>query len=229
MEKMDDENGIKVTWHIPVIEKDERIEVIYELVGDANAEYKVSEAQEFHGATFGDELDVDLPPPEPEVVEAVEDDSEDEHGEDSDDEETSDDVHDDGSEDEETSDDEHDEGSEDEDTTEDEHDEGSEDEETTDDDSDDELESDDGDVSHDEPDSPESDEEEMSDDENATMDAALAQITGTAEVADENEDSHDSDESVEVENTEDGRTCPICGTVNAPGASICNTCSFEFE
>ena len=117
----------------------------------------------------------------------------------------------------------------DEDTTEDEHDEGSEDEETTDDDSDDELESDDGDVSHDEPDSPESDEEEMSDDENATMDAALAQITGTAEVADENEDSHDSDESVEVENTEDGRTCPICGTVNAPGASICNTCSFEFE
>ncbi|MBS72236.1 MAG: hypothetical protein CMO20_04710, partial [Thermoplasmata archaeon] len=241
MEKMDDENGIKVTWHIPVIEKDERIEVIYELVGDANAEYKVSEAQEFHGATFGDELDVDLPPPEPEVVEAVEDDSEDEHDEDSDDghddghddgsedEETSDDEHDEDSEDEETSDDEHDEDSEDEETSDDEHDEGSEDEETTDDDSDDELESDDGDVSHDEPDSPESDEEEMSDDENATMDAALAQITGTAEVSDENEDSHDSDESVEVENTEDGRTCPICGTVNAPGASICNTCSFEFE
>ena len=67
MEKADDENGIKVSWHIPVIEKDERIEVIYELVGDAGAEYKVSDAQEFHGATFGDELDVDLPASEPET------------------------------------------------------------------------------------------------------------------------------------------------------------------
>ena len=67
MEKADDENGIKVSWHIPVIEKDERIEVIYELVGDAGAEYKVSDAQEFHGATFGDELDVDIPASEPET------------------------------------------------------------------------------------------------------------------------------------------------------------------
>ena len=72
MEKADDENGIKVSWHIPVIEKDERIEVIYELVGDAGAEYKVSDAQEFHGATFGDELDVDLPASEPETEEPEE-------------------------------------------------------------------------------------------------------------------------------------------------------------
>ena len=72
MEKADDENGIKVSWHIPVIEKDERIEVIYELVGEAGAEYKVSDAQEFHGATFGDELDVDLPASEPETEEPEE-------------------------------------------------------------------------------------------------------------------------------------------------------------
>ncbi|HJL59798.1 MAG TPA: hypothetical protein QF621_05550, partial [Candidatus Thalassarchaeaceae archaeon] len=101
MEKADDENGIKVTWHIPVIEKDERIEVIYELVGDSDAEYKVSEAQEFHGATFGDELDVDLPPPAPEeeeeeVVEeeeVIEDDAADEESTDdeSEDDESEDD------------------------------------------------------------------------------------------------------------------------------------------
>ena len=44
--------------------------MIYELVGDADAEYKVSETQESHGATFGDEVDEDLPPlPEPEAEE----------------------------------------------------------------------------------------------------------------------------------------------------------------
>ena len=62
MEKEPAEDGTKVTWHLDVIEKDERIEVIYELVGDADVEYKVSEAQEFHGASFGDEVDEDLPP-----------------------------------------------------------------------------------------------------------------------------------------------------------------------
>jgi hypothetical protein len=62
MEKEAMDDGTKVTWHLDVIEKDERIEVIYELVGDADVEYKVSEAQEFHGASFGDEVDEDLPP-----------------------------------------------------------------------------------------------------------------------------------------------------------------------
>ena len=135
MEKADDENGIKVSWHIPVIEKDERIEVIYELVGDAGAEYKVSDAQEFHGATFGDELDVDIPASEPETEpeeekeeevveeaaeeeESVEEDSEEAESDDeeSDDEEESEDE-DDAEEEAESDDDSDDDDSEDSDAT----------------------------------------------------------------------------------------------------------------
>jgi hypothetical protein len=196
MEKADDENGIKVTWHIPVIEKDERIEVIYELVGDSEAEYKVSEAQEFHGATFGDELDVDLPPPAPEeeeeeeeVVEEVEetdanDDSNDDADEDSDDD------------------------SEDEDA-----------DEESDDDSDDE-----GDDSDDDS------EDEAEDGDDETMDAALAQITGASESDDSTSDEEEaSSEESEDAPAEEGRTCPICSSVNASGANVCGTCSFDFE
>ncbi|MBT3357811.1 MAG: hypothetical protein HN534_01605 [Euryarchaeota archaeon] len=50
-------DGIKVTWQIGRIEKGERVEVVYEIQGDTEAEYKVSDAQDFHGATFGDEVD----------------------------------------------------------------------------------------------------------------------------------------------------------------------------
>jgi hypothetical protein len=94
MIKSDDDGGMKVSWHLDIIEKDERIEVIYELVGDAGAEYKVSETQESHGATFGDEVDEDLPPlpepePEPEEEEAeeAEEESNEEEGDDVDEEE----------------------------------------------------------------------------------------------------------------------------------------------
>ncbi|HIO24836.1 MAG TPA: DUF11 domain-containing protein [Candidatus Poseidoniales archaeon] len=203
MEKADDENGIKVSWHIPVIEKDERIEVIYELVGDAGAEYKVSDAQEFHGATFGDELDVDLPPAEPEKE--VEEDTEEEESVEEDtgdvgDETSSEDE----SEDEAESDDEG-EAESDDDESEDENDGGSEDEAESDDDS--------------------SDDSEEGDD--ATMDAALAQITGG--------DSEESEETAEEEPAEaqptdsDSQVCPICSSENAPGANVCSTCSFDFE
>jgi hypothetical protein len=68
MTKRSTDDGIHVEWHLDVIEKDERIEVIYELHGDPSTEYKVSETQTFHGATFGDELD-ELPAPEPVVGE----------------------------------------------------------------------------------------------------------------------------------------------------------------
>ena len=84
MIKSDDDGGMKVSWHLDIIEKDERIEVIYELVGDADAEYKVSETQESHGATFGDEVDEDLPPltePEPEEEESEEAEEESTEGE----------------------------------------------------------------------------------------------------------------------------------------------------
>ena len=50
-------DGNKVTWFVGRIEQDERIEVVYEIQGDTEAEYKVSDAQDFHGATFGKEVD----------------------------------------------------------------------------------------------------------------------------------------------------------------------------
>ena len=50
-------DGTQVTWAIGRIQKDERIEVLYSIQGDPESEYKVSDAQDFHGATFGDEVD----------------------------------------------------------------------------------------------------------------------------------------------------------------------------
>ena len=49
--------GTHVTWPIGRIEKDERIEVVFEIQGDSESEYKVADAQDYHGATFGDEVD----------------------------------------------------------------------------------------------------------------------------------------------------------------------------
>ena len=46
-----------MTWPIGRIEKDERIEVVFEIQGDSESEYKVADAQDYHGATFGDEVD----------------------------------------------------------------------------------------------------------------------------------------------------------------------------
>ena len=62
-------DGNKVTWFVGRIEKDERIEVVYEIQGDTEAEYKVSDAQDFHGATFGKEVDEE--PNVPEWAESV--------------------------------------------------------------------------------------------------------------------------------------------------------------
>ena len=50
-------DGTQVTWAIGRILQGERIEVLYTIQGDPEAEYKVSDAQDFHGATFGDEVD----------------------------------------------------------------------------------------------------------------------------------------------------------------------------
>ena len=57
-------DGNKVTWFIGRIEKNERVEVVYEIQGDTEAEYKVSDAQDFHGATFGKEVDEEPNVPE---------------------------------------------------------------------------------------------------------------------------------------------------------------------
>ena len=50
-------DGTQVTWAVGRILQDERIEVLYTIQGDPEAEYKVSDAQDFHGATFGEEVD----------------------------------------------------------------------------------------------------------------------------------------------------------------------------
>ncbi|MBP72513.1 MAG: hypothetical protein CMA70_02890 [Euryarchaeota archaeon] len=50
-------DGTQVTWAIGRILQRERIEVLYTIQGDPEAEYKVSDAQDFHGATFGEEVD----------------------------------------------------------------------------------------------------------------------------------------------------------------------------
>ncbi len=49
--------GTHITWKVGRIEKGERITVQYEIQGDTESEYKVSDAQDYHGATFGDEVD----------------------------------------------------------------------------------------------------------------------------------------------------------------------------
>ena len=50
-------DGTQVTWAIGRILQGERIEVLYTIQGDPEAEYKVSDAQDFHGPTFGEEVD----------------------------------------------------------------------------------------------------------------------------------------------------------------------------
>ena len=50
-------DGTQVTWAVGRIMQDERIEVLYTIQGDPEAEYKVTDAQDFHGATFGEEVD----------------------------------------------------------------------------------------------------------------------------------------------------------------------------
>ena len=66
-------DGTQVTWAIGRILQGERIEVLYTIQGDPESEYKVSDAQDFHGATFGDEVDEEPNVPQwmDKVVESV--------------------------------------------------------------------------------------------------------------------------------------------------------------
>ena len=66
-------DGTQVTWAVGRIQQGERIEVLYTIQGDPEAEYKVSDAQDFHGATFGDEVDEE--PNVPEWMEVQNEDS----------------------------------------------------------------------------------------------------------------------------------------------------------
>ena len=51
------DDGTKVEWTVPVIAKDERLEVSYEIKGDGDIDAEAM--QKFHGATFGDEVEDD--------------------------------------------------------------------------------------------------------------------------------------------------------------------------
>jgi hypothetical protein len=202
MVKEEGDDGTKVSWHLDIIEKDERIEVIYELVGDDDSEYKVSATQESHGATFGDEVDEDLPPlpePEPEEEEA-------EEPEESDEEEADD------------SDGDADDSEADEDDAEGDADDSDADEDDAEGDSDD-SEADEDDADGDADDS-------EGDEDDAEMDAALAKLTGGGETEEESAD----EEASEDEAAEDGdsRVCPVCDSSNPAGANVCSACSFKF-
>ena len=67
--------GTHITWSVGRIELGERITVQYEIQGDPESEYKVSDAQDYHGATFGEEVDEEPNLPEWVDVDAEHDDS----------------------------------------------------------------------------------------------------------------------------------------------------------
>ncbi|MGB1827982.1 MAG: hypothetical protein ACPHN0_07200, partial [Candidatus Poseidoniaceae archaeon] len=53
------ENGNENVWSIPVVEKGERLEVSFEIKGDGEVDAEV--LNQFHGVTFGDEVEDDMP------------------------------------------------------------------------------------------------------------------------------------------------------------------------
>ena len=75
------ENGSAISWTIPVVEKDERLELSFEIKGDGEVDAEV--LNQFHGVTFGDEVEEDDPAPS---LETESDDSEDSEGTESGDE-----------------------------------------------------------------------------------------------------------------------------------------------
>ena len=59
LETSDAENGSQNVWSIPVVEKGERLEVSFEIKGDGEVDAEV--LNQFHGVTFGDEVEDDTP------------------------------------------------------------------------------------------------------------------------------------------------------------------------
>jgi len=53
------ENGTENVWTIPVVDKGERLEVSFEIKGDGEVDAEV--LNQFHGVTFGDEVEDDMP------------------------------------------------------------------------------------------------------------------------------------------------------------------------
>ncbi|MDE0557883.1 MAG: hypothetical protein OSB30_05360 [Candidatus Poseidoniaceae archaeon] len=65
------DDGTHITWHIPIVEKGERLDVSFEILG--TGEIDAEALNRFHGAHFGDEVETedvaDLDQPEEEVAE----------------------------------------------------------------------------------------------------------------------------------------------------------------
>tara|TARA_B100000282_G_scaffold295555_1_gene275117 strand:+ start:154 stop:2682 length:2529 start_codon:yes stop_codon:yes gene_type:complete len=59
IESTSGENGTENVWSIPVVEKGERLEVSFEIKGDGEVDAEV--LNQFHGVTFGDEVEDDMP------------------------------------------------------------------------------------------------------------------------------------------------------------------------
>ena len=75
------ENGSENVWSIPVVEKGERLEVSFEIKGEGEVDAEV--LNQFHGVTFGDEVEDDMPAAAEEATEESsgnDDDSSDEPG-----------------------------------------------------------------------------------------------------------------------------------------------------
>ncbi|MAV03401.1 MAG: hypothetical protein CBE39_02270 [Euryarchaeota archaeon TMED279] len=79
IETTDSELGSTNVWSIPVVDKGERLEVSFEIKGDGEVDAEV--LNQFHGVTFGDELDEDMPPtPTAETPDESDEGSDDEPG-----------------------------------------------------------------------------------------------------------------------------------------------------
>ena len=59
IESTEGENGNENVWSIPVVEKGERLEVSFEIKGEGEVDAEV--LNQFHGVTFGDEVEDDMP------------------------------------------------------------------------------------------------------------------------------------------------------------------------
>ena len=200
------EDGVEITWKVPVVAKGERLDVSFEIKGEG--EIDAEALNRFHGAHFGDELET-----EDEVAEEAVEESADEV-----DEETAE------------------EASEDESTEEAEEDEAPaikfrEDimlrvmEEYG-------IEDRDAFLAH----SMNFDLDDNGYLKKAEFVEAAKAFTGEADASEATEEeSSDVEESVEEAPEEgagesaDSRDCPICGTSNANDASICAACNYTFE
>jgi uncharacterized repeat protein (TIGR01451 family) len=60
MATSDEDDNTAITWAIPQVECNERVEVCFEIKGDG--EVNAEQLNKFHGATFGDEVEDDTPP-----------------------------------------------------------------------------------------------------------------------------------------------------------------------